>query len=149
MKKGEKMKQSSKDKISKGNTGKIRTQEMKDNYRIAKKGTKANQATKDKMRLAKIGDKNYLWKGEEFKGANGRWIIWVNGIKYNRSRYVAMKCLGRELIQGECVHHINRDKTDDRPENLYVFPNQSAHSAYHHLKNPSLLISNLNFTIVP
>ena len=31
----------------------------------------------------------------------------------------------------EVVHHINRDTTDDRPENLYVFRDTSKHSEYH------------------
>ena len=33
---------------------------------------------------------------------------------------IAEKMLGRYLIDGECVHHINRIKDDNRPENLQV-----------------------------
>lgn len=31
----------------------------------------------------------------------------------------------------EVVHHINRDRSDNRPENLYVFRDMSSHTKYH------------------
>lgn len=46
-------------------------------------------------------------------------------------RRVAEEILGRPLQPGECVHHINGDKTDDRPENLEVLPSHSAHMQKH------------------
>ncbi|MBU1439521.1 MAG: HNH endonuclease [Gammaproteobacteria bacterium] len=39
--------------------------------------------------------------------------------------------LGRSLLSGEVVHHINKVKDDDRPENLELFSNTTAHSLYH------------------
>ena len=39
--------------------------------------------------------------------------------------------LGRKLKPGEVVHHINRDKTNNSPDNLYVFRNQSQHDKAH------------------
>lgn len=44
-------------------------------------------------------------------------------------RHVAARKLRRSLKAGEVVHHINRDKTDNRRCNLWVFKNQSQHFA--------------------
>lgn len=46
-------------------------------------------------------------------------------------RAVAEQILGRPLRPGEVVHHINRDKRDNRPENLMIFANQAEHARWH------------------
>jgi len=46
-------------------------------------------------------------------------------------RWVAAKKLGRALWRGAVVHHINRDKTDNRPGNLWVFGSQKSHDRAH------------------
>lgn len=46
-------------------------------------------------------------------------------------RTVAEQILGRSLRKGEVVHHINRDKKDNRPENLMIFQSQAEHARWH------------------
>lgn len=44
---------------------------------------------------------------------------------------VAEKKLGRELKDGEVVHHINRKRNDNREENLMIFISNSDHCRFH------------------
>ena len=46
-------------------------------------------------------------------------------------RLVMEKHVGRYLKPNEVVHHINRDVTDNRLENLILFANQSKHMSHH------------------
>ena len=46
-------------------------------------------------------------------------------------RWVAEKKLGRELRPGEVVHHKDRDKSNNDPDNLWVFRNQEEHDRVH------------------
>jgi hypothetical protein len=46
-------------------------------------------------------------------------------------RWVLEKLFGHKLSPGSVVHHKNRDKTDNRRENLWAWPNQKKHNAVH------------------
>lgn len=52
-------------------------------------------------------------------------------------RIVAEQILGRPLLPGEIVHHIDKDKRNNSPENLIIFPNQSAHVRWHYENDPN------------
>ena len=116
-------------------------------FKFMPKGIHTNPDCKCCFCKAKRGEysreKNYRWKGGKYQDKIGRWWIRVDGIKYRRYRYVAKQCLNRELVKEECIHHINEDKSDDRPENLYLFSTQAEHTIFHHLKIKPILISNI------
>ena len=59
----------------------------------------------------------------------------ANGIGYvYEHRLVMEKMIGRYLRPEERVHHINNKPSDNRPENLKLFNNNSEHRKFHGLK---------------
>lgn len=46
-------------------------------------------------------------------------------------RVVAEQMLGRPLLPGEVVHHIDGDKRNNDPSNLMVFVSQAEHARWH------------------
>jgi hypothetical protein len=78
-----------------------------------------------------------LFKVNHYNNKQGKTYIDENGYRrFSDSnklvhRYVVEKNIGRKLRQGEIVHHKNRNKLDNSPENLEVFANQAEHEKYH------------------
>jgi hypothetical protein len=68
-------------------------------------------------------------------------IVYIDDDGYKRycdsnksvHRHVAEMKLGRKLRPGEVVHHINRNKLDNRRSNLWVFESQEKHHDIHKL----------------
>lgn len=46
-------------------------------------------------------------------------------------RIIAEQKLGRKLLPGEVVHHIDGNVRNNKPENLFVFASQADHLAHH------------------
>jgi len=78
------------------------------------------------------------WRGGKFK-SNGYWIVYspghpnanIQGSGYvKQSRLVVEKHIGRILSRNEDVHHINKNRDDDRIENLTVL-SKSEHRSIH------------------
>jgi len=92
-------------------------------------------------------EKCHRWKGGKTI-VNGYIVIYENGHKYiPEHRIIAEKCLGRKLLQKEVIHHIDGNRTNNNPQNLYLFPSNNEHKAFEHLsKRISIppLISNLS-----
>ena len=60
---------------------------------------------------------------------NGKTYRKLNGKHYHRT--VAEIKLGRKLKPGEIVHHLDRNKRNNDPDNIMVFINQSEHVKWH------------------
>lgn len=83
-------------------------------------------------------EKNIKWKGGRYLTTQGYMVILKPGHHLANCRgyvkeeiLVAEVMLGRPLLKGEIVHHINEIRNDNRPENLKVFPNHSEHQKHH------------------
>lgn len=67
------------------------------------------------------GEKNHQWKGKETPYKCGKYQA--------RKTYEAF--LGKPLLPGLVIHHMNENTEDNSADNLWVFPNNSCHSRYH------------------
>ena len=111
MKKGDKMSEESKRKMS-----------------IAKTGTKNPKTAREK---------HHNWKGGKGKTTQGYVCVFKPNHPFNVSKYVlehrlvTEKQIGRYLKPTEIVHHINKKRDDNRIENLMVFKNKTYHQWFH------------------
>lgn len=89
------------------------------------------------------GQNSPRWTGGTTRTSGGYVLMKMpNHPRAQKSGYVrrciivAEEKLGRSLVEGEVVHHINERRDDDRPENISVLSSQSAHVALHNAGFP-------------
>lgn len=76
------------------------------------------------------GERCKKWKGGKTK-SYGYVVVKINGRYFPEHRIIVATIIKRGLKKGEVVHHIDMNKLNNKPENLYVFPSQKMHKAYH------------------
>ena len=92
--------------------------------------------------MHQIGENHHRWKGGRFLNSRGYWIVRVRlgdfgyhlreGHGYAlEHRIITEQKIGRKLRSGEQVHHINKNRKDNRPENLEVVQGNAGHWKKH------------------
>ena len=135
--------------FQKGHKGHWLGKKRKSSHGIFLKGHSVPEKWKEAIRkgVKKISGKNSrFWKGGKTIDKNKYICIYspkhpnCNSRKYVfEHRLIAEKYLKRYLTKLEVIHHINEITNDNRPENLYLFPNQESHMAYHLLLRNKLI----------
>lgn len=88
-------------------------------------------------------EKNHNWRGGRTVASSGYMLVRVGrghhladsrGYAYEH-RLVAEKKLGRRLLPGEQVHHVDHDKLNNAEGNLEVLPSRAHHGVKHRSKS--------------
>ena len=95
-----------------------------------------------------VGSKHPSWKGGR-RIRRGYVYIWVkehpnkttDGVMAEH-RLVMEKSLGRYLTKEERVHHLNGNKSDNKLENLILFPNENEHERWHYKNDKKQRLKN-------
>lgn len=120
------------------NKGKSISEDVREKLRKANQGKKASKSTKLKMSQSHQGKKSRFWRGGKYKMVSGYICVYSpNHPLANRDKYVMEhrlvmeKVIGRYLRPEEVVHHIDKDVSNNKPDNLLLFADNSEHIKYH------------------
>lgn len=95
-------------------------------------GKNANRFIKNHRGGCGSGENHWNWKGGRKITGNLYKQIMINGKYIYEHRFIAERYLGRKLSVDEQVHHLNRNQTDNRIENLIVITDKW-HQKLHHM----------------
>lgn len=121
---GRKHTEESKKKMSEALRGRKVSEETKRKISEVRKGIKLSEETKRRMSLAQGGT------GIPYEDIGYNYYHLPNGIFMAEHRLVMKKYLGRRLKSNEIVHHINRNRRDNRIENLELL-DRNSHAKLH------------------
>lgn len=100
---------------------------------ISGKSTSCGCYRKEVTRARSLGNKNPRWTGGRQVTKHGYVRVPVRGKKVFEHRVVMEKKLGRRLLPGETIHHLNGIRDDNRPKNLELW--QKGHPAGKRVKD--------------
>lgn len=93
----------------------------------------SKECSRQYLPIKHAGEGNPNWKGGTVESNGYRYVRLKRhrvSPYYAEHKMVAEQMIGRPLREDEIVHHINGDKTDNRPENLMVMT-RSEHMKLH------------------
>lgn len=64
-------------------------------------------------------------------------------------RIIAERSIGRKLLPGEVVHHIDGNKRNNNPNNLMVFSSQAEHAKFHKEHEREVMPHDIQATCLP
>lgn len=100
--------------------------QLKDYTNISRHMTKLNRKLNPTRMTFQVRVKLSLRR----RGA-GEGKSYAKSFGFHTHRIVAARMLGRKLLPGEVVHHIDGNKRNNRPDNLMVFASQAEHAKWH------------------
>lgn len=116
--------------------GKTHSQAVRLKIKEARKRQVFPTETRLRMGETRRGEDNPHWRGGRWKNKDGYVFIFSPNHPYASRGYVfehrrvAEIQIGRHLKREERVHHINKIRDDNRPENLMTFINATIHGKF-------------------
>ena len=80
---------------------------------------------------AEISRQTAKQRGDTIRG-RGAGKSYIKREGQHEHRLIAAQALGRELLPGEVVHHIDGNRRNNATNNLIVLPSQGIHLSIHH-----------------
>lgn len=106
--------------------------QLKFEYENGLRNRKPSIALYKAHKLKCSGKNHYHWQGGKRK--SGRGYIIINKHKKREHRFIMEKYLRRELNRREVVHHLDRDRANNRIGNLIVM-DIAEHTALHNIED--------------